>query len=82
MTYSRTLELKDRDWDGNQGVGLEHVSQPLRGLTEGEVGLGPALKSLGPAGEAEKEQQPYLRGCGLIRVPELSLGQEVRLSEF
>lgn len=63
-------------------MGLKHIFQPSRGFSEGGVGFWPALKSLGPSGEAENRAAALLQSTGLLRVPELSPGQEVILSEL
>lgn len=85
MTCSRTVEPRDRARDRNQWPlvsGLEHISQPLRGFTEGGLGSWRALESMGPSGEVESRAAALLHSLGLLREPELLPGQEVILSEL
>lgn len=83
MTCLRTQGLRDRDWHEDQPPlvsGLEHISQLLRGFTEGREGLRPVSKSVGHSGGAESS--PASEASELLRAPERLLGQEVILSEF
>lgn len=48
--------------------GLEHISQPLRGFTEGREGFWPVLKCKGPSGGAES------RAAALLQKPQAARG--------